>query len=224
MASPPRYASGPHGLRPSTPIVVGGVIVLAAVLVLGTLLVSGTIGGRSPATPGTTVTAPAVPDVSAAPTTAPAAPATAAAPVPLPGFGAEAVTGGSPAGVPSAITAVRTGAHEGYDRFVVELGGDPLQQYEVRPQAAPTFTRDPRGDAVTLEGSRGVLVVLRGASNHVAFSGPTDLFPALPAIREARLTGDFEGVVSWALGVNGPGFVRVQTLTSPSRLVVDVQT
>jgi len=30
--------------------------------------------------------------------------------------------------------------------------------------------------------------------------------------------------VTWALGVSGPGFVRVMTLTAPNRLVVDVQT
>jgi hypothetical protein len=45
----------------------------------------------------------------------------------------------------------------------------------------------------------------------------------LPAIREARLIGDIEGVVFWALGVNGPGFARVMALTNPNRPVVDVQ-
>ena len=30
--------------------------------------------------------------------------------------------------------------------------------------------------------------------------------------------------MTWALGVSGPGFVRVMTLTAPNRLLVDVQT
>ena len=39
---------------------------------------------------------------------------------------------------------------------------------------------------------------------------------------EVRLTGAFEGVVAYGLGVDGSSAVRVTTLTSPTRLVVDV--
>jgi hypothetical protein len=106
---------------------------------------------------------------------------------------------------------------------VVDFGQSPLQPYEVRTQTTSTFTLDPKGVAVTLDGSRGVQVVLRDASNHVGFTGATDVRTGLPAIREARLTGDFEGVVTWSLGVDGPAFVRVTTLADPNRLIVYVQ-
>jgi hypothetical protein len=39
---------------------------------------------------------------------------------------------------------------------------------------------------------------------------------------EAELTGDFEAVLTWALGVNQEADFRVLTLDGPPRLVVDV--
>jgi len=107
---------------------------------------------------------------------------------------------------------------------IIDLGQSQLQQFEVRTQATSHFTLDPKGEVVNLSGARGVLIIVHNASNHDSFIGPTDIQTGLPAIREARLVGDFEGVVTWALGVSGPGFVRVMTLTAPNRLLVDVQT
>jgi hypothetical protein len=225
MASPPTFANtgGSHGLRPRTPLVVAGAIVLAVAVIAGSVLIGISIGSqRSPATAGPTPRATA----TTAPTTAPTAPAAAQpAPVPLVGFSAGPIAGGAPiAGQVTSVGSVRAAAQSGHDRFVIDLGQSPLQQYEVRTQATSNFTLDPKGAVVSLDGSRGVQVVLRNASNHTSFSGATDLQTGLPAIREARLTGDFEGVVTWSLGVDGPGFVRVTTLPSPNRLVVDVQT
>jgi hypothetical protein len=225
MASPPTLANtgGTHGLRPRTPLVVAGAIVLAIAVVAASVLIGISIGSqRSPATAGPTPKATA----TTAPTTAPGATATAQpAPIPLVGFGVGPIAGGAQgAGTLTSVSTVRAAAQSGYDRFVIDLGQSPLQQYEVRTQATPNFMLDPKGDVVTLDGSRGVQIVLRDASNHSSFSGVTDLQTGLAAIREARLTGDFEGVVTWSLGVDGPGFVRVTTLSSPNRLVVDVQT
>jgi hypothetical protein len=127
-------------------------------------------------------------------------------------------------GQQTSVGSIRAAAQTGYDRFVIDLGQSPLQQYEVRTQPTSKFTLDPKGEQVTLSGTRGVLIVLYNASNHESFPGDRDVRTGLPTIKEARLVGDFEGIVSWGLGVNGPGFVRVMTLTGPNRLVVDVQT
>lgn len=225
MASHPGVATtgGSHGRRPRTPLLVVGAIALAVVVIATSVLAGVYIGSRrSPA--GST---PA-PTATAAPTTAPTAtaqPTVKPVPTPLAGFGAGPYAGGAPiSGQLTAIASVRAAAQAGYDRFVIDLGQSPLPQYEVRTQPTATFTLDPRGDDVTLNGSRGVLIVLRNASNHDAFTGSTDVRTGLTTVSEARLVGDFEGVVSWGLGVNGPGFVRVMTLTGPNRLVVDVQT
>jgi hypothetical protein len=200
---------------------VAGAIVLAAAVVAASVLAGVYIGSqRSPATSGAT-TAPTV-----APT-APAAPSASgpAVPTPLVGFGAGPFAGGAAIdGQVSSVASVRAAAQTGYDRFVIDLGQSPLQQYEVRTQGTSQFTLDPKGEVVTLNGATGVLIIVHNASNHDSFVGPTDIQAGLPAIREARLVGDFEGTVTWALGVRGPGFLRVMTLSGPNRLVVDVQT
>ena len=224
MASHPGVVTsgGSHGRRPRTPLLVAGAIVLAAAVIAASVLAGVYIGSqRSAASP-----TPA-PTATAAPTTVPtatAAPTARPAPTPLEGFGAGSFAGGTALnGQVTSVGSVRAAAQTAYDRFVIDLGSSPLQQYEVRTQPTSKFTLDPRGEVVTLSGTRGVLIVLYNATNHASFAGPTDLRTSLPAIREARLVGDFEGMVSWGLGVNGPGFVRVMTLTGPNRLVVDVQ-
>jgi hypothetical protein len=207
---------------------VAGAIVLAVAVVAGAVLTGIYIGsqrassGAVPTTTATAVpTATATQSVTAAPTATPQP-----APTALAGFSAGSIAGGAAiAGqVTTSVGTVRVAAQNGYDRFVIDLGQSPLQQYEVSTQATSQFMLDPKGEMVTLDGSQGVQIVLRNASNHAGFAGATDLHPGLQAIREARLTGDFEGVVHWSLGVNGPGLVRVMTLTSPNRLVVDVRT
>jgi hypothetical protein len=211
---------------------IAGAIVLAAVVIAASVLTGFYISSQRSAatsTPTPEVSAVATPTAvpTATPTTQPSAtpqPTARPAPTPLPGFSAGWIAGGAPvAGQVTSVGSVRAAAQNGYDRFVIDLGQSPLQQYDVRPQSSSRFTLDPRGDVVTLDGSRGVQIVLLNASNHATFTGATDIHTGLPAIREARLIGDFEGVVSWALGVNGQGFIRVMALTYPNRLVVDVQ-
>ncbi|TMC06204.1 MAG: hypothetical protein E6J41_19615 [Chloroflexi bacterium] len=214
-------AGGPHRLRPRTPLLAAGATVLAVALIVASVLVGQYIGSRhSPAATPTVTTAP----TAGAPSTATPRPTASAVPVPLAGFGTGLFAGGAAiSGRLTSVASVRAASQSGYDRFVIDLGSSPLQQYEVRTQTAPRFALDPKGETVTLDGARGVLIVLRGASNHDSFAGATDVHVGLPAIREARMVGDFEGVVSWALGIDGPGYVRVTTLTGPDRLVVDVQ-
>ena len=84
--------------------------------------------------------------------------------------------------------------------------------------------RDPSGVQVTLAGSAGLVVTVRGATANGSFTGSTDLRPSGTAVlEEARQIGDFEGVVTWGLGLSRASCFRVLTLTGPSRLVVDVQ-
>lgn len=225
MASHPTLVStgGSHGRRPRTPLMVAGAIVLAAAVIAGSVFAGVYIGSQrssstTTAAPTTAPTATPAPSATPQPTTKPA-------PTPLAGFGSGPYAGGAAiSGQVTSVGAVRAAAQTGYDRFVIDLGQSPLQQYEVSTQPTSKFTLDPKGDVVTLNGTSGVLIILSNASNHNAFTGSTDVRTGLPTIKEARLVGDFEGMVSWGLGVNGPGFVRVMTLTSPNRLVVDVQT
>jgi len=120
------------------------------------------------------------------------------------------------------VTDVRAAAQTGVDRFVIQLSG-PVPQYEVKPQASTTFTRDPSGFRVSLEGSSGLQVTVHGAQSYGSYSGSTDLTPRLTVLREARQVGDFEGVLTWGLGLSRASCFRAYVLTGPSRLVIDVQ-
>lgn len=150
--------------------------------------------------------------------TAAAAPGATAASLPCSSAPVEGtVTGGSGT---ARVTGVAAASHEsaGYDRFVIRLSGAPAS-YRVIPQGTPDFFEDASGRPVTLEGTAGVRITLQG----VAGSGTTDLQPGLAQLREARQTGALEGVVSWGLGLAGPGCVRVTAPTAAApTLVVDI--
>jgi hypothetical protein len=137
----------------------------------------------------------------------------------LPPFACKDASGGS-AGIVG-VTAVRVDEQIGYDRFVMQFDSK-VPQYAVKRQAKPVFTQGGSGKTITLSGTSGVLVTVHSASQSVDYSGPTDFSQAgFPVLKEARLTQDFEGTVSWGLGLSSPACMRVFTLTGPSRLVID---
>jgi hypothetical protein len=76
---------------------------------------------------------------------------------------------------------------------------------------------------VTLAGAAGLLVVIRGADAHTSCVGPASFRPNGPALLEVRRVEDFEGYVGFAMGLARPSCYRAFTLTTPARLVIDVQ-
>jgi hypothetical protein len=77
---------------------------------------------------------------------------------------------------------------------------------------------------VTLSGAAGVLVTVHSATGATTFTGSTDqLHPEFQVLKEARQTQDFEGYVSWGLGLSKPVCMRAFVLDDPARLVVDLQ-
>jgi hypothetical protein len=131
-------------------------------------------------------------------------------------------TNGSPA--IANVDNVRVGTHAGYDRITIEFQNGLPGQIELRTQDNTTFTQGASGRTVVLRGTKGFLIVLHGADGHTAYSGQTDFVTGYVGLQEARQVEDFEGVVQWALGTSSTGCYRAFTLTSPARLVVDVQT
>lgn len=113
------------------------------------------------------------------------------------------------------------GRHLGYDRVVIQFTSG-IPSYTATRQSNSTFTRSPKGDQVTLDGSEGVLVVVHMVANWTSYDGPTSFAPGYPYMREAQMVENFEGYQQWALGIQGTPALRVMTLTDPSRLVVDV--
>ena len=136
-----------------------------------------------------------------------------------PGFALRDFSGGSVA--LSTVSAVRVGQHDGYDRFVIEFSGG-VPSYSVKRQSGATFTRSPKGDLVTLEGTAGVVITIHSIGNWTSYTSATAFKPGYPFLRQALLTENFEGYQSWALGIAGTPALRVFTLASPNRLVVDI--
>lgn len=150
-----------------------------------------------------------------------AMPVSASASPALSGFTCGTQSGGSD-GVVAPITAVRVGHHLGYDRFVVEFSGSVVPGFRAIPKSSAKFYSDPLGQPVTLEGTAGIKLVMHSTSMHGTYGGPTDFDPEFPQLAEARSIGDFEGFVTWGLSLERQSCKRIFTLSSPSRLVVDV--
>ena len=157
------------------------------------------------------------PRISPPPVTPPAPPGTH-----LPEFTCADASGGK-TGVANVITA-RVNEQAGYDRFVLQFDSI-VPSYTVTRQAKPVFNMGASGQTVTLSGTTGVLVTVHSATGATTFTGPTDFVNGNYAVLdEARQTQDFEGYVSWGLGLSKPACMRVFTLADPARLVVDFET
>jgi len=120
--------------------------------------------------------------------------------------------------------AIRAGSHAGYDRVVVEFKNGQPGSVSIRPQAGTTFHQAPSGKADVLAGRNGILVIIRGADAHTAYSGVRDIKTSSPSLAEVRVIEDFEGQISLGLGVKQAACYKVSMLTNPVRLVIDVQT
>jgi hypothetical protein len=138
------------------------------------------------------------------------------------GFVAEPTTPASP---PVAfIDLVRYGTHAGYDRLTIEFTNGIPSQADVTPQNNAVFTQGASGQSMTLAGSAGLLITMKGADEHTSYSGPTDYKTGYPVLEEARQVQDFEGTVQWGLGLSKSACYRAFFLSNPDRLVIDIQT
>jgi hypothetical protein len=123
------------------------------------------------------------------------------------------------------LTAVRTAKHAGYDRVVFQFsGGRPA----VTAERVTAVYADPKGTKIPLPGHSFLHVVFRGASGfcpqpaHRTWTGPNVLTPRYPQLLAVAAAGDFEGYLSFGLGLSARGPYHVSTLTGPDRIVIDV--
>lgn len=133
---------------------------------------------------------------------------------------------------PAAISSVRAGRHDCFDRMVVDVAG-PLAGYHVAYMTAPLT--DPAGVPVTLRGGAKLAVTVLAHTEDVN-TGAQVFTPANPnelvnvtgwsTFRQIKLVGpSFEGVTQFGLGVRARLPFRVFTLNGPgsmTRVVVDV--
>ena len=166
-------------------------------------------------------------------TTATATGTATAAPTPQGGIDTMPDASTRPVNVPATdkrvalLTAVRAGRHEGFDRVVFQFRR-ALPGYDVRYASRPIL-QDGSGKAVRLAGNHVVRVRMENALDAdlteptapLTYTGPQRFRPGTPEVVELARVGGFEGVLTWAAGLQDRVDFRVRTLNAPARLVVD---
>ncbi len=134
--------------------------------------------------------------------------------------------------VPAALTAVRVGHQEGFDRVVFEFRtGDEAPGFRVAYQALPVHS-DPSDEVVAVGGDHALVVSMQAASRadlsgetaELVYQGPSTVAGTGGAIADVNVAGDFESLLRWAIGVNGSHPFRAFPLQDPPRIVVDLAT
>lgn len=167
-------------------------------------------------------------DEPAEPETTTAAPTPSASESEAAGFGTSEISEESDAF--GQLVDVRVGVHDGFDRVVLEFADD-VPGYTVKYVELPVL-EDGSGDEVDLpDAEAAVQIALTPASGFDMDAGePTYTGPRIVTndtsaeVTSAVSTGDFEAVLSWAVGLRNEVPFKVTTLDSPARLVVDFQT
>src|SRR4051794_27837643 len=121
------------------------------------------------------------------------------------------------------LVAIRAAHHPGFDRVVfVFRGGLPASR---RVGYVRTLVADPSGLPVRVAG-RAVLQVSLSAARARDAGGPTAasrrVFTTPNVVTTVR-SGDFEGVLTYGIGLAKRTPFHVSTLRRPSRVVVDVR-
>ena len=121
------------------------------------------------------------------------------------------------------LFSVAVACHATFDRFVIRgrSGGTP----SFRVRYVRRIVEDGSGRRVRLKGTKRISVVLQNSRAHTRSGArllPRVLTPLCPNVRQIKDAGDFEGVVSFGLGLRRKTGFRVFRLTGPTRVVVDV--
>jgi hypothetical protein len=124
----------------------------------------------------------------------------------------------------SYLTAIRVGEYAGYDQVVFQFSGR-APAYEVG--RVGTVYADPQGTPVALAGQSFMRVVFHGASALCpqplgkTYTGPPTLAPFYPELLVVSAAGDFEGYLSFGIGLAANGTYHAYPMTDPDRVVID---
>jgi hypothetical protein len=125
---------------------------------------------------------------------------------------------------------VALGRHEGFDRVVFQFRNH-VPGYRVE-YVEPPLKEDGSGNVVVVKGNAFVVVRMELASGfdltvdegELVYKGPRRIDGSAAGtsiVREVERTGDFEAVLSWAVGLEDRVDFRVLTAQSPQRLIID---
>jgi hypothetical protein len=128
------------------------------------------------------------------------------------------------------LDAVRVAGQDGFDRVVWQFQG-PVPACTVK-SVSPPIKNDPSDQVVTIPGTAYIQLTCQNASGmntavdpfQVIYTGPDRVSAGdTRVVTEAVLTGDFEAVLTWTVGLEEAKPFRVSTLPNPSRVILDVQ-
>jgi hypothetical protein len=120
---------------------------------------------------------------------------------------------------------VRAARHKNYDRIVFEFQTAKMPGYKIE------YVDDARqcgsGNAVSLAGDAQLEITFTPAQAHDNKGRATvkkrEQKFAYKILKEAKITCDFEGDVTFALGVSAPNKYQVLELKNPTRLAIDIK-
>lgn len=109
-----------------------------------------------------------------------------------------------------------------YDRVVFEFNGPiPLFRMEFVKQ----LIADGSGLPIVIKGEAKLLLRFEATVAHTDAGQPTAplrLTPNLPVAKEIVSVGDFEGIVTYGVGLTEKRELRLITMANPARLVIDI--
>lgn len=117
---------------------------------------------------------------------------------------------------------VAAGCHPTFDRYVIRARF-ATPGYDVR--YVRRILADPSGRSVSLLGTKRIRVTFNLAAGHNNLGTNLlagSLTPLCPNLLQVKEAGDYEGTVSFGLGLRRMSGFRVFRLSDPTRVVIDV--
>jgi hypothetical protein len=194
-------------------------VVLAASFAAGSLLAgcTGNDGSSGSAAPSSSASAEDTPSGTAV-----ADDQTAAPPFPA---NTEPDTGEASADARVTVSDLRIGGHDGFDRVVLEVGGQGRPGWDVRYVDAAVSQGS--GEPVDVAGDAVLQVTLTGAGYPYAtgveeYAGPSLTGSGTSVVTEVVWDATFEGTSVAFVGAGAENPFRVYALENPSRVVLEV--
>lgn len=138
----------------------------------------------------------------------------------LPAFTTAAKARVAPSSTPQAtLTAVTVGRHAGFDRMVFRWR---TSTPGYRVQYVPQLVGDGSGEPYPILGRRFLAISFFPHVNAGTPGVASTLTPRFPTLRQLKVRGTFEAVLTAGAGLSKRSGFRVFTLTNPRRIVIDV--